>query len=188
MSIRPPKAQSVTKQGADDGFVPPLAYLPQVLDGGYTRLLVSAPSGQLQAVHTALIGALKGPLKFRYVKLTDRQRGQLPQPESYAAVELLPERVISALQANAELCYHDGRNQLWIQGALGEMVVLEEIGVVYVYPDDILFREVLEGLGLVDARHESMAERDYVKVNFAASADAQEQALFQSLGLVRWEG
>ena len=65
---------------------------------------------------------------------------------------------------------------------------LDELGMIYIYPDDFLFRDCLDSLGWVEAAHESMASRDYVKVNFSSIADEEEQLLLQSLGMVRWEG
>ena len=38
-----PKAESVTVTGDPDGFAPPRCYCPEVLDGGFTRVVVSVP-------------------------------------------------------------------------------------------------------------------------------------------------
>ena len=183
-----PKSQSVTKKGAPDGFVPPKAYQPQVLDGGYTRLEVSAPPAKLSFVHRSLIEKLQPPLKIRYVRMIDRIKGQLPKPESYVAVEIGIERILEACKLCKNLFYHDGRNQIWIRGAGDAQIVLDELGMIYVYPDDFLFRDVLQELGWADAKHETMAARDYVKVFFDPAADSEEQMLLQSLGMIRWEG
>ena len=182
-----PKAQSVTKQGAPDGYVSPMAFKGQVLEGGYTRLEISSPPGKISVVHKALARLLSSPLKMRYVRLTDRQKGQLPKPENYVAVELPKERVEQALTMFEALLYQDGRNQLWLLGLDGEQLILDELGMIYVYPDDFSFREALQKLGWVEANHQTMADRDYVRVNFMAQADEQEQSLIQSLGMVRWE-
>lgn len=184
----PPKAVSVTKQGQPDGFVPPMAYKPQILDGGFTRLCVSTPPDRLRYVHRALVLSLQAPLKFLYVRMTDRLQGQLPKPEHYVAVELSQERVIDALDKYAPLIYNDGRNQVWVRSALNEQIVLEEIGALYAYPDDPLFRDTVEKLGLMEAQHNSMDSRDFVKVNFLAEADEMERELMRELGLVRWDG
>ena len=183
-----PKSQSVTQQGAPDGFVPPMAYQSQVLDGGYTRLEVSAPPSKLSFVHKKLVAALQAPLKIRYVRMIDRIKGQLPKPESFVAVEVSMARILEACTQCQTLFYHDGRNQIWIRGAGDAQIVLDELGMIYVYPDDFLFRDVLQEAGWIEAKHESMAERDYVKVFFDSDADAQEQTLLQSLGMIRWEG
>ena len=182
-----PKAQSVTKQGAADGYVSPMAYKGQVLDGGYTRLEISSPPAKLPIVHRALARLLSAPLKIRYVRLTDRKKGQLPKPESYVAVELPKERIEQALSMFEKLLYQDGRNQLWLLGLNEEQLILDELGMIYVYPDDFAFRDALEKLGWVEANHQSMADRDYVRVNFSVEADEQEQSLLQSLGMIRWE-
>lgn len=169
--------------------MPPACYRLQVLPGGITRLAASAPPGELEAVHRALVAALEPPLKLLYVRLTDRASGQLPKPEHLVAVGLSRDRVLDALARFRRLIYHDGRNQVWVRGARTDQVVLEEIGAIYVYPDDPLFRDVLEDCGLVESdQGETMADRDYVKVNFLAEADAEEAALIADLGLVRWEG
>lgn len=188
MTTLPPKASSVTKDGEPDGYVPPMAYKLQVLDGGYTRLVVSTPPNRLRLIHRTLVLALQPPLKFLYIRLTDRIRGQLPKPEQYVAVELSQDRVLDALDKYAPLIYNDGRNQIWVRSALNEQIVLEEIGALFCYPDDPLFRDKIEQFGIVEARHESIDTRDYVKVNFLAEADAMEKDLMHELGLVRWQG
>jgi len=183
-----PKAESVDADGVGDGFVVPLAYKGQVLHGGFTRLLVSAPPDQVAAVHSALVGALTPPLKFLYVRMTDRQKGQLQQPEHMVAVELPQTRVLEVLQRYAPLIYHDGRNQIWVRGMCEGQVVLEEIGTLYVYPDDLLYRDCLDAIGVEERVHVSMADRDYVKVNFASEADELERKLIHELGLIPWKG
>ncbi len=182
----PPKAESVTAQGAPDGFEPPLAWQSQVLPGGYSRLVISAPSERIPELHRALLGALEGPLRVLYRQLTDRASGQLPKPRDWIGAEISLERLLSALEAHAPLVYHDGRHQLWVKGLGSDQVVLEEIGVLFAYPDDPAYRDALEALGVPERRVQTMAERDYVKVNFVAEADAQERSLLQALGMVRW--
>lgn len=182
----PPKAESVTQSGAPDGFQPALAWQAQVLAGGYTRLVVSAPAERLAEVHQALIAALEGPLRVLYRQLTDRGAGQLPKPRDWVGVEIDHARLLAALEGTAPLVYHDGRHQLWIKGQGPEQVVLEEIGVLYAYPDDPAFRDALAERGVPEARVPTMAERDYVKVNFLAQADALERQLIGALGLSRW--
>lgn len=185
----PAKAVSVTRDGQPDGYVPPTHYTPQVLDGGFTRLLVSLPPERLEEVHRALFEALTPPLKVAYQQLTDRQKGvQLPKPRALVAVELPRDRVRAALQDHRHLVYHDGRHQLWIRGADGEQLVMEEVGVIYMYPDDPSFRAVLESQGVLEGRGETLDVRDYVRVTFDASCDGEEDALIHDLGLVEWQG
>lgn len=186
---RPPKAQSVTKEGEPDGFSPPAVMVPQVLDGGYTRLLASVPPEGLIALHQDLLRELSAPWKVLYVRLTDRAKGQLEKPEQLVGVDLAPAAVMAALRECEDLIYRDGRHQLWVRGHRGEQVVLEELGVIYVYPDDPSFREVCERHGLrEELRATTMAERDYVRVNFVAEADGQEDRLRFRLGLQGWAG
>ena len=183
-----PKAQSVTKEGEDDGYVPPSAYSARVLRGGYTRLDISTPMDKLAILHKELVKTIQFPCKLRYVKMTDRQKGQLEKPESYVAVEVSRDRMMQALLDFEDLFYYDGRNQLWILGAAKEQIILDELGMLYVYPDDFVFRDALTMLGWPEMKHESMAQRDYVKVNFSAIADEQERSLLNSFGMIRWEG
>jgi hypothetical protein len=184
-----PKAESVTREGQPDGFVPARFFRPEVLQGGMTRLVVSVPMEELQRVHTALVQALEPPLKFLYVQLTDRQKGvQLPKPIHKVAVELPRDRVLDVLRTYQRLAYHDGRHQIWIRGAKGEQVVLEEVGQMYVYPDDFLFRDTLLGAGVPEGDGEEIGTRDYVRVTFDARCDAEEAGLIQDLHLLPWAG
>ena len=183
-----PKAQSVTEAGKPDGFIPPMAYYPQVLDGGFTRIEISAPPDRLQIVHKALLKSIKGPFKVRYVQMTSRVHGQNPKPKSFVGVEISQARLLQACEAYAPLLYHDGRCQIWVLGPMNEQLVVDEIGMMYLYPDDPSFRHVLNQLGWHNMAHQSMASRDYVRVNFLSAADEHEEALIQSLGLVEWEG
>lgn len=183
----PPKAQSVDRSGAPDGYIPPMAYKAQVVQGGFTRLVVSAPPGRLALVHRALVAVLRPPLKFLYVRMTDRKTGQLPRPEHYVSVDLTAERVAGVLKDFTRLIHHDGRCQVWVRGADGDQIVLEELGVLYAYPDDLGFRDALDAMGLIDVPHQAMDERDYVRVGFLSEADEEEQRLMQGLALTRWE-
>ena len=184
----PPKAQSVTREGEPDGFVPVAFHEPQILEGGFTRLLVSLPQRRLEEVHRSLVEALEPPLKVAYQQLTDRRAGiQLPKPRALVAVDLPRDRVLAALSRYRRLVYHDGRHQLWIRGAAGEQVVLEEVGVVFVYPDDPSFRSLLDETGVPEGKGETLAERDYVRVTFDAACDQEEDLLQHELGLVPWD-
>ncbi len=183
MLIVQPKAASVTVEGHEDGFVPARGYRVQVAPDGATRLVVSVPPAELRDVHLRLVDALGGPLSVRYLRLTDRTKGQLPKPESWVRMDAPPAQVVSALDAAARLVWEDGRHQLWLRGPFGEQVVLDEMGVLYCYPDDPAFRTALGDLP--EHTVVGMDGRDYVKVHFHAEADAQEQSLREALGLVK---
>jgi hypothetical protein len=182
-----PKAQSVTVDGEPDGFVAPRAWRPEVFGDGHTRIVVSVPSEELPTVHLALVGALEGPLGVRYVQLTDRVKGQLPVPEGRVAMGVEPDRAIAALKARPELVWGDGRHQVWTRGALGETVILDELGLLYLSPDDPLFRDALTAQGIPESSAPTMDSRDYVKVTFVAEADAQEASLWDELKMLRWK-
>ena len=183
------KAISVTEMGIPDGYVPPLGYQGQVLEGGHTRIEVSSGTKELAQIHRRLVESFTFPCKVRYVKLTDRQEGQYQKPKSYVAVNVGREIILEALTHLKELIYHDGRHQIWILGLQGEQVVLDELGMVYLYPDDFRFRDVLEDLGITekvpsDTSFQTMSQRDYVMVNFSQQADEQEATLLQSIGFI----
>ena len=182
-----PKAESVDVNGELDGFNPEVSWSAEVIPGGYTRLEVSVPHDKLQAVHRALVGQLNPPLRVLYVQLTDRLAGkQLSKPRRFVALDVSPERLDRALSEFAPLVYHDGRHQIWVQGKGEDKVVMEETGVMYAYPDDPSFRDALEAQGVPSIKRETMADRDYVRVNFMAAGDAMEGQFRQAIGAVEY--
>lgn len=182
----PPKATAVTREGTPDPTPLPRGFRAQVAPDGSTRLVVSVPAEELSAVHLRLVGALSTPLSVRYVQLTDRRTGTVhPRPRTWVAMDLPAARVREALGAAAGLVWHDARHQLWLRGRFGEQVVLDELGVLYAYPDDPTFRDVLGHLP--ETTGVGLDGRDYVKVSFLAEADGLEEGLIAALSLQRWE-
>ena len=185
-SALPPKASSVTVEGKPDGWVAPRSWRAQQAPDGSTRLVVSVPSHELEATHLALLSPLEAPWSVRYLKLTDRQSGQLPKPETWVRMDVRPDTVRDAMAAARRLIWHDGRHQLWIRGRMGDQVVLDELGVLYAYPDDPAFQAALADLPRSDAV--GMDGRDYVRVELLAEADAEERAFIHALSLQPWKG
>lgn len=182
-----PKAVSVDANGEPDGFEPESGWEAMVIPGGYTRLAVSVTQADMGRVHRALVANLNPPLRVLYVQLTDRLAGnQLDPPRRFVALDVRPEVLDAALEAYAPLIYQDGRHQLWVQGRGEDKVILEETGVMYVYPDDPLFRDVLATNGIPEQKQETMADRDYVRVNFLAEGDAMEGLFRQRIGAVSY--
>ena len=180
-----PKAESVDAQGEFDGFVPQAAWSAQVIPGGYTRLSVSVPTDLLPGLHQALVAALEPPLRVLYVQLTDRLAGeQLDPPRRFVALDVQPQTLVKALDDYSALVYHDGRHQLWVQGRGEDKDILEETGVIFVYPDDPSFRDVLAAHNIPEKKTETMEDRDYVRVNFQATADAMEGQFRAAIGAV----
>jgi hypothetical protein len=181
------KAESVDVGGEPDGFAPEACWATEVIPGGYTRIAVSVPSDRLEKTHRAIVGHLDAPLRVLYVQLTDRLAGkQLDPPRRFVSLDVAPTVLDAALEEYRALVYHDGRHQLWIQGRGEDKVILEETGVMYVYPDDPLFRDVLEVQGITEKKAQTMADRDYVRVNFLAEADALEGQFRQAIGAVSY--
>jgi hypothetical protein len=182
-----PKAESVNAEGELDGFTPDPGWSAMVIPGGYTRLEVSVGQAQIADVHRALVAQLEPPLRILYVQLTDRLAGeQLDPPRRFVALDVAPDVLTEALDRFAPLVYNDGRHQLWVQGRGEDKVILEETGVIFVYPDDPLFRDVLEGQNIPNEKTETMADRDYVRVNFQVEGDAMEGQFRQALGAVAY--
>ena len=180
-----PKAESVSEDGELDGFAPVPSWAAEVIPGGYTRLEISLPFDGIEAVHRDLVAKLEGPLRILYVQLTDRLAGkQLDPPRRFVALDVPHEVLNDALSAYRALVYHDGRHQLWIQGRGEDKIILEETGVMYAYPDDLAYRDVLADHGIPGTKQETMADRDYVRVNFRAECDAMEGRFRQAIGAV----
>lgn len=187
----PAKASSVTIEGHPDEWPPPRSFRAQVAPDGTTRLVISVPSDELAKTHLALLDVLAGPWSVRYLKLTDRKVGQLPKPQTWVRMDVAPEVVRAALEQRPALVWHDGRHQLWMRGAFGDQVVLDELGVLYCYPDDPAFRAALLGAseqGIPESKELGMDGRDYVRVTFLAEADAEEASLLAELSLQEWKG
>lgn len=178
------KAVSVTVEGHPDGWQSPRGLRAQTAPDGNTRLVVYVPPDELRSVHERLIEALGGPISVRYLRLTDRTKGQLPKPVTYVRMDAPVADVRAALADAEALVWRDGRHQLWLRGRFGEQVVLDELGVLYCYPDDPSFREALADLPETTAV--GMDGRDYVRVQFLPEADAQEEALIARLSMQKW--
>jgi len=179
-----PKAISVTESGEPDGFSHPVAYRCETDPSGMTRLGISVPPERLEETHKALVGALSSPVSVLYVQMVDRVRGeQLQKPRRFMGVDKAKSVLLTTLQRCGTLLYADARHQLWLRGSMQEQLVLDELGMIWVYPDDPSFRDVLEALEIPESGAENIAARDYIKVDFKASADAEESLLLASLGL-----
>lgn len=180
------KASSVTPEGQPDGWTPPHQWESQASPGGVTRLVVSARADDLERVFTALVRALEPPLGVRYVQLTHRQTETQhvhTERPSWVGVELPQDRVLQVLSECKTLLYRDGRHQLWVRGALGAQLILDELGLIYAYPDDPSLRDALAAEGVTQGKAQTLLERDWVRVELHAAADAQETRLIQALGL-----
>lgn len=186
MKIPGPKAASVTKDGDADAFVVRPGWLAEATPQGDTRIAVSVPTDDLERVHATLLGVLSLPLGFLYRQKIDRKdpKPQGSPPRDFVALELGLDRVCEALSAAAPLVYGDARCEVWIRGALGEQVVLDEDGILYCYPDDPTFRDALVAAGIPAEDVKTLSDRDYVKHWFRAEVDPLEDALLRQLRLV----
>ncbi len=181
-----PKTTSVTADGEPDGFEPPVAWYTEMDPTGSTRLVVSVPVERLRELHLKLLSALAGPLKVLYRQTVNRlEPGPSgAPPRDFVGLDLHPDRVFVALDTAASLVWHDARHQLWIAGRMNEQVVLDEDGVLYCYPDDPVFRDVLAQSGVPHVHTaRTMADADYPKRWFHGANDAAEQGLIAALRL-----
>ena len=187
MAISGPKAFSVTETGELDGWTIQTGFECQTAHDGSIRLLVSVPSEKLAEVHTALLKILGEPQGFLYRQFVNRANPGPNDgpPMDFVALDLAPDTVLSALQNAKSLIYHDARCELWIRGAMGDQVILDRDGLLYCYPDDPAFRDVLDELGVAEGKVEVLLERDYVKHCFYAENDEVERSLVADLGLTQ---
>lgn len=187
MSLDTPKATSVTEQGEPDGFVIELGWERQLGNAGDTRLLVSVPTADLRRVHLALVRAVGEPLALLYRQCVDR-RDPKPNgtpPQDYMGHELSAAEVERALSAASDLIYHDARCEVWVRGLMGEQVILDQDGLLYVYPDDPSFRDALAAAGVPEREDVPvLLDRDYIKHHFHAQCDALEDRLIRDLYLI----
>ncbi len=184
-----PKARAVDEQGRLLDQSQPTRFLAEAAPDGTTRLAVAVPAERLQAVHAAMVDLLQAPLGVLYVQLVDRQAGQQhEEPKRFVGVDLQPASVHEAIASAAGLVYGDGRHQLWVKGARGAQIILDELGMIWTYPDDPSFREALARLGVDEGDAPSIGEADYVRVELVAEADVQEAALIARLGLQELPG
>jgi hypothetical protein len=180
-----PRAASTDGNSLEDGFTPEPAFFGEMDPRGGTRLVVSVPGDRLRAVHEALLAQLKPPLGVLWRQVIDRKkpRPNGSPPIDHVGLDLSFERVLAALRACGPVVYEDARAELWIRGKLGEQLILDQDGLVYAYPDDPVFRDALEALGLTDKDVPTLAKRDFVKHWYHAEHDALEARLVADLGL-----
>ena len=181
-----PKAESVFESGEPDGWKVVEGWQAQRDDSGTTRVLVAVRHERIAAVHRALVERLAPPLSFLYRQKVDRNKPGQPgdPPRDFVALMLEPEEVLAALATSSKLIYHDARCEIWIRGGLGDQIVLDTDGLIFCYPYDPAFREVLMAFGLQsDDDLHTIAHRDYVKHWFHADCDAEEDALVDGLAL-----
>jgi hypothetical protein len=179
------KATSVTAEGEPDGWTIQRGYRAEMDHSGSTRLVVSVPTAELATVHAALAAAMGAPLSVLYRQVVDRldPKPQGTPPRDFIALGLDHERVSAALMEHGALVYHDARCELWLRGQLQEQVVLDPDGLLYCYPDDPMFRDTLQRVGVEEVEIETLLERDYVRHWFVASCDEVEQQMIRSLNL-----
>ena len=56
-------------------------------------------------------------------------------------------------------------------------LIVDELGMIYAYPDDPAFQDALTACGVHEGKRETLADRDYIKVFFQATADREEVEL-----------
>ena len=73
----------------------PMAYHPQILDEGYTRLEISSPPDRLKIAHQTLVNTSNGPFKVRYVQIFKSQWSSF-QTKSFVGIEISQARLLQA--------------------------------------------------------------------------------------------
>ncbi len=186
MALHTSKSTSVDEQGQPDGWEPTPGYLREMDPQGSTRLVVSVPAGHLGGMHKALAGCLVPPVSVLYRQVVNRRepKPQGSPPRDFVALELSAEQVTDALDRFTDLLHHDARCELWLRGSMHEQLVLDADGLLFCYPDDPTYEDVLRANGLEPDVGVTIVDRDYARHAFHASNDALEDELVASLGLV----
>jgi hypothetical protein len=129
------KSISVTEEGEAEDYQPPLCWRGEVAPDGMTRLVISAPPEKLRALTMALAEGLSSPISVRWLQMVDRRKElQHPKPRSFVAVDKPKSQVLASMRRCATLLFDDGRGQLWLRGKFREQLMLDELGMIWVYP------------------------------------------------------
>ena len=185
-ALKTAKAESVDAQGQPDGWKPMAGFVRDVGAQGRTQLVVSAPTGFLLDIHLQLVGELQAPLGFLYRQVVDRRDpGPVGGPaRDFVALELTHTLVRETLIKYSDLFHHDARCEIYVRGALGEQIVLDQDGMLFCQPADPVFEDTLLASGFIADISTTIADRDYVKHWFHHRNDALEDELIANLGLV----
>ena len=187
MNILGPKAMSVTEQGEPDGWVIQEGFECQTAQDGTARLMVSVPVKKLKALHLDLVRVLGTPIGVLYRQFVNRVNPgpNNGPPTDFVGLDMPHEAVLSGLDDAAGLIYHDARCELWLRGELGDQVIIDRDGLIYCYPDDVAFRDVLKRHEVAEQKVEVLLERDYVKHCFHADNDSVESRMIDGLRLTK---
>ena len=187
MSNLGPKAISVTEQGEPDGWVIQQGYECQTSQDGTARLMISVPTEKLQSLHLDLVRVLGGKIGVLYRQFVNRLNPgpNNGPPTDFVGLDMPQNAVLAGLEEATGLIYHDARCELWLRGELGDQVIIDRDGLIYCYPDDVAFRDVLNQHGISEDKVEVLLERDYVKHAFHAQNDALENQLVDGLRLTK---
>lgn len=186
MTGKTPKSESVDAKGQADGWRPMAGFVRDVGSQGRTQLVVSSPNDFLLDIHLQLVGELQPPLGLLYRQVVDRREpGPSGAPaRDFVALELTHATVRDALTRFTELFHHDARCEIYVRGALGEQIVLDQDGLLFCQPADPVFEDTLLASGFIADLSSTIADRDYVKHWFHHHNDALEDELIANLGLV----
>lgn len=182
-----PKATSVTEQGEPDGWVIQEGFECQTAQDGSVRLMVSVPTEKLKGLHmdfVRVLGPSVGVLYRQFINRLNPGPNNGP-PTDFVGLDMPQDAVVGGLEQATGLIYHDARCELWLRGELGDQVIIDRDGLIYCYPDDVAFRDVLERHGVPEEKVEVLLERDYVKHAFHAENDALESQLIDGLRLTK---
>lgn len=185
-ALKTPKSESVDAQGQPDGWAPMAGFVRDVGAQGRTQLVISAPTGFLLDIHLQLVGELQAPLGLLYRQVVNRRDpGPVGGPaRDFVALELSHATVRDALTRFTDLLHHDARCEVYVRGALGEQIVLDQDGMLFCQPADPAFEDVLLASGFIPDISTTIADRDYVKHWFHHRNDALEDELIANMGLV----
>ena len=149
------------------GYEPPPFFFAQTNESGDSRLVAWAPSlAALRHAFEALIKALPVSVEVLLKIRADTEGDHSPEArdqvwERYHGV-VAQGALLEAMSRCYEFVFQDSCNQLCVRDPVSfDYVVLDDVGVVYVYSDAVMFRQVFVRSGFEERIEPLISEEPY---------------------------
>lgn len=161
------------------GYQPSAFYFAQTNESGDRRLAAWAPSlSTLRLAFEGLIKALPASLEVLLKIKPDDEPGASSDDqiwERYYGV-VSQGALLEAISRCDAFIFQDSRNQLCVRDpASFNYVVLDDVGVIYVYADDAAFGRALVEVGFEERTEPLVSEAPYWTQTPAAGREQQEE-------------
>lgn len=175
---RPERDQDAGK-AVRQGYEPRPFFFVQTSENGHARLVAWAPSlSTVRRAFEEFIKALPAAVEVLLKVKADSGAAE----ESRDPVWLRYHGVVAqgALLEAIDRCdtsvFQDSRNQLCVRDPVSfDYVVLDDVGVVYMYSDDAMFRQVLAALGFEERIEPLVSEEGYWAQTPAAGREQESE-------------